>query len=89
MWAVSSDLSMDYAVVGRTTYLAERMIQLASPGSILLTPSTLALVGGDVSVRPFGPVLVDGSAAAVEVYELLGAARADPPAESASRAEGG
>jgi class 3 adenylate cyclase len=39
--AIGSDLHMDYTAVGQTTLLAARMEQLASPGSILLTPSTL------------------------------------------------
>ena len=39
--AIGSDLRMDYTAVGRTTHLAARMEQLASPGSILVTPSTL------------------------------------------------
>ena len=36
--AIGSDLHMDYTAIGRTTHLAARMEQLASPGSILLTP---------------------------------------------------
>jgi class 3 adenylate cyclase len=46
--AIGSDLHMDYTAVGQTTYLAGRMEQLASPGSVLLTPSTLELVEGFV-----------------------------------------
>src|SRR5213592_4684 len=49
--AIGSDLHMDYTAVGQTTHLAARMEQLASPGSILLTPSTLNLVGGYVDVK--------------------------------------
>jgi class 3 adenylate cyclase len=41
--AIGSDLHMDYTAVGQTTHLAARMEQLASPGSILLTPATLEL----------------------------------------------
>ena len=41
-------------------HLAARMEQLASPTSILLTPSTLALVEGYVAVKPLGPVPVKG-----------------------------
>src|SRR5262249_3533746 len=48
---VGSDLRMDYTAVGRTTHLAARMEQLASPGSILVTPSTLELVDGFVTVK--------------------------------------
>src|SRR4030095_1743389 len=60
--AISSDLHMDYTAVGQTTHLAARMEQLASPGSILLTASTLVLVEGFIAVRPLGPVPVKGLA---------------------------
>jgi class 3 adenylate cyclase/tetratricopeptide (TPR) repeat protein len=71
--AIGSDLHMDYTAVGQTTHLAARMEQLASPGSILLTPATLELVEGFVAVKPLGPVPVKGLADAVEVYEVTGA----------------
>jgi len=71
--AIGSDLHMDYTAVGQTTHLAARMEQLASPGSILLTPSTLNLVGGYVDVKPLGPVQVKGLADAVEGFEVIGA----------------
>src|SRR6266705_1465886 len=54
--AIGSDLHMDYMAVGRTSHLAARMEQMASPGSILLTPATLELVEGYVQVRALGPV---------------------------------
>jgi class 3 adenylate cyclase len=41
--AIGSDLHMDYTAVGQTTHLAARMEQMARPGTILLTPETLAL----------------------------------------------
>ena len=53
--AVGSDLRMDYTAVGQTTHLAARMEQLADPGSILLTPDTLALAEGLIQVRSLGP----------------------------------
>src|SRR5207253_5092925 len=74
--AIGSDLHMDYTVVGQTTHLAARMEQLASPGSILLTPSTLALVEGFVTVKPLGPVPVQGLVEPVEGYEVTGAGSA-------------
>jgi class 3 adenylate cyclase/tetratricopeptide (TPR) repeat protein len=70
--AIGSDLRMDYTAIGRTTHLAARMEQLASPGSILLTPSTLRLVEGFVTVRTLGPVPVKGLTDALEVHELTG-----------------
>src|SRR5262245_56274200 len=36
--SIGSDLKMDYTAVGQTTHLAARMEQLATPGSILVTP---------------------------------------------------
>jgi class 3 adenylate cyclase len=71
--AIGSDLRMDYTAVGQTTHLAGRMEQLASPGSILLTPSTLAFVEGYVAMKPLGFVPVKGLADPVEVYEVTGA----------------
>ena len=41
--SIGSDLKMDYTAVGQTTHLAARMEQMATPGSILMTPETLRL----------------------------------------------
>jgi class 3 adenylate cyclase len=70
--AIGSDLRIDYTAVGQTTHLAARMEQLASPGSILLAPSTLNLVEGFVAVRSLGAVPVKGLAEPVEVHEVAG-----------------
>jgi class 3 adenylate cyclase/tetratricopeptide (TPR) repeat protein len=71
--AIGNDLHMDYSAVGETTHLAARMEQLATPGSIRLTPSTLGLVEGLVQVTALGPVPVKGLVEPVEVFELVGA----------------
>jgi class 3 adenylate cyclase/tetratricopeptide (TPR) repeat protein len=71
--AIGNDLHMDYSAVGQTTHLAARMEQLATPGSILLTATTLRLVEGMVQVHPLGPVPVKGVDEPVEVFALLGA----------------
>ena len=71
--AIGNDLHMDYSAVGETTHLAARMEQLATPGSIRLTPATLRLVEGLVQVNALGPVPVKGLEEPVEVFELLGA----------------
>jgi class 3 adenylate cyclase len=70
---ISSDLHMDYSAVGSTTHLAARMEQLATPGSIVLSSSTLRLVEGLVQVNALGPIPVKGLPEPVEVYELTGA----------------
>ena len=69
--AIGNDLHMDYSAVGQTTHLAARMEQLATPGSILLTATTLRLVEGLVRVNPMGLIPVKGLAEPVEVFELV------------------
>jgi class 3 adenylate cyclase len=71
--SIGSDLRMDYTAVGQTTHLAARMEQMATPGSILITPGVLSLVEGYVQVNPLGPVKIKGLNDPVEVYEVTGA----------------
>src|SRR2546427_5642503 len=71
--AIGNDLHMDYSAIGQTTHLAARMEQLATPGSIRLTPATLRLVEGLVQVNALGPIPVKGLTEPVEVFELVGA----------------
>ena len=49
------------------------MQQLASPGTILLTSSTLELAEGLIAVTALGHVPVRGLAEAVEMYAATGA----------------
>ena len=70
--SIGSDLKMDYTAVGQTTHLAARMEQMATPGSILMTPETLRLAEGYVQVKSLGPVNVKGLTEPVEVYEVTG-----------------
>ncbi len=70
--AIGNDLHVDYTAVGQTTHLAARMEQLASPGTILLTAETLALVEGYMTIRSRGRVPVKGVPDPIEVYELTG-----------------
>src|SRR5262244_860184 len=72
--SIGSDLHMDYTAVGHTTHLAARMEQMAKPGSTLVTTDTLRLAEGYVVVKSLGPIPVKGLAAAVEVYQVTGAA---------------
>jgi class 3 adenylate cyclase/tetratricopeptide (TPR) repeat protein len=71
--AIGNDLHMDYSAIGQTVHLAARMEQLATPGSIRLTPATLRLVEGLVQVNALGPIPVKGLTEPVEVFELVGA----------------
>src|SRR3989449_2433631 len=70
--AIGNDLHMDYSAVGQTTHLAARMGQLATPGSIRLTATTLRLAEGLIQVNTLGPFPVKGLAEPVEVFELVG-----------------
>jgi class 3 adenylate cyclase/tetratricopeptide (TPR) repeat protein len=71
--SIGSDLHMDYTAVGQMTNLAARMEQMADPGTILMTSSTLRLAEGFVQVQPLGPVSVKGVPAPVETFSLTGA----------------
>jgi class 3 adenylate cyclase/tetratricopeptide (TPR) repeat protein len=71
--AIGHDLYMDYSAVGQTTHLAARMEQLATPGSIRLTATTLRLAEGLVQVNALGKFPVKGLTEPVEVFELTGA----------------
>src|SRR5207249_9322840 len=70
--AIGNDLKMDYTAVGQTVHLASRMEQMATPGSVLMTPDALRLAEGYVQVKPLGPVSVKGLTEPVEVYEVTG-----------------
>src|SRR3989442_1583740 len=61
------------------------MEQVASPGSLLLTPSTLDRVGGYVDVKPLGPVPVKVLAHAVEGFEVIGAGPAGTRFQATAR----
>ena len=69
--AIGNDLHMDYSAIGQTTHLAARMEQLATPGSILLTATTLRLVEGWYGSTPWAGSR-EGPAEPVEVFELVG-----------------
>jgi class 3 adenylate cyclase/tetratricopeptide (TPR) repeat protein len=71
--SINNDLYMDYTVVGQTAHLASRMEQLAVPGSVLLTPTTLALAEDFIQVRSLGPTRVKGLSEPITVFELTGA----------------
>ena len=70
--AIGNDLKMDYTAIGQTVHLAARMEQMATPGSVLMTPDALRLAEGYVQVKPLGPVSVKGLTEPVEVYEVTG-----------------
>jgi predicted ATPase/class 3 adenylate cyclase len=71
--SIGNDLKMDYTAIGQTVHLASRMEQMATPGSVLMTPDVLRLAEGYVQVKPLGPAAVKGLSGPLEVYEVTGA----------------
>jgi class 3 adenylate cyclase/DNA-binding IscR family transcriptional regulator len=59
-----------YTAVGRTVGLAQRMEQLAQPGTTCLTDATAKLVEGYVTLTDLGTFDVRGVSGSVRVYEL-------------------
>jgi class 3 adenylate cyclase len=72
--SIGSDLHMEYTAVGETTHVAARLEQMTMPGSVLLSPETLALAEGYVMVKPLGTHPIKGLERPLEVHELIGAA---------------
>ncbi len=69
---IGDDLRMDYTAQGHTVGLAQRMEQLADPGSIYLAPETARLADGYVRLRDLGAFAVKGVRDPVRVHELEG-----------------
>ena len=82
--AISNDLSMDYDAIGPTVHLANRMEQLAIPGTVRLTVDTLHLAEGFVEVKSLGAVPIKGINELVEVCELTGTAAVRTRLEAAA-----
>jgi class 3 adenylate cyclase/tetratricopeptide (TPR) repeat protein len=69
--SIQSDLHVDYSAVGHTTHLAARLEQMAMPGTILISPSTLKLGEGFLQVKPIGTRPVRGLQTELEIFELV------------------
>jgi class 3 adenylate cyclase len=83
--SIGSDLHMDYTAVGQTTHLAARMEQMAAPGTVLTTGSTLSLIEGWVESRSLGLMPVKGLEAPLEVCEIVGAGAARSRLQASAR----
>ena len=69
---IGDDLNVDYTAIGHTVGLAQRMEQLAEPGTAYLTQHTAALVSGYMGLRDLGEFELKGSRDALRVYALEG-----------------
>jgi class 3 adenylate cyclase/tetratricopeptide (TPR) repeat protein len=68
---IGNHLSAEYATIGFTPALAQRMESLAEPGNIFLTESTAGLVRGFFAVEARGAMRVKGVPVPVPVFALL------------------
>ncbi|MGE0335175.1 MAG: AAA family ATPase [Gammaproteobacteria bacterium] len=66
------DRHTDYVPVGHAVNVASRAEQLASPGAIVLTEFTEALVAGFFDLRALGPVPMKGVEAPVALFQVQG-----------------
>jgi class 3 adenylate cyclase/DNA-binding IscR family transcriptional regulator len=69
--AIGDDLSLEYAAIGRTAGLAQRMEALASSGTIAVSENTAQLISGYFELGELGVFDVKGARAPLRVYELL------------------
>ncbi len=67
------DLHTDYVPVGHSINLADRMEQMATPGSILITEYTRRLTEGYFDLNPLGAADIKGLEEPLHVYEVRGA----------------
>ncbi|HET8537940.1 MAG TPA: adenylate/guanylate cyclase domain-containing protein, partial [Solirubrobacteraceae bacterium] len=69
---IGEDLGMSYTAVGHTVGLAQRMEQLAEPGTAYITQHTAALVQGYLELSDLGEFQIKGASQPVSVHQLTG-----------------
>ncbi|MCP5045345.1 MAG: adenylate/guanylate cyclase domain-containing protein, partial [bacterium] len=69
---IGDDLRMDYTAQGHTVGLAQRMEQLAEPGTAYITGETARQVEGYFALRDLGAFTVKGVRDPIGVFELEG-----------------
>ncbi len=80
---IGDDLRMDYTAQGHTVGLAQRIEQLAEPGTVYLTEHTARLVQGFFRLEDLGTFALKGVQEPVRVYELAGVGPLRTPIEVA------
>jgi class 3 adenylate cyclase len=69
--SIGDNLRMDYSAIGDTTNLAARLQQVAEPGTMLVSESTMRLVQGAVRLEALAPVEVKGKTEPVPIYKVI------------------
>jgi class 3 adenylate cyclase len=64
--------------------LASRLAGLAGPGEILISGSTLGLVGPGINARPSGERALKGFSSEIEVFAVESLAQEDPSSGGSS-----
>ncbi len=70
--AIGEDLGMSYTAIGHTVGLAQRMEQLAEPGTAYVTQHTAALVQGYLELTDLGEFQIKGASRPLAVHQLTG-----------------
>lgn len=82
---IGDDLRLEHTAVGHTVGLAQRMEQLATPGTACLSENTAKLLSNRFELKDRGPVPVKGVSAPVRIYELGPVRRVADTPEAAGR----
>lgn len=70
--AIEHGIYQTYDAAGASVHLANRMEQLADPGSILISKETYTAAKQFVEVEPLGPKSIRGIATPLDVFKLTG-----------------
>jgi class 3 adenylate cyclase/tetratricopeptide (TPR) repeat protein len=70
--AIGDDLGMSYTAIGHTVGLAQRMEQLAAPGTAYVTQHTASLVQGYLELSGLGEFQIKGASRPLTVHQLIG-----------------
>jgi class 3 adenylate cyclase len=65
-----SDLRMDYTIIGSEVNLAARLEQAASPGGVMMSRETWALVRGEIEADRSAPVAAKGFPEPIEAWAV-------------------
>src|SRR5205085_5313546 len=70
---LGSEARMDYAVLGDSVILAQRLESAAPPGETYVSEMTVRLAGGRFDLEPVGELTLKGKSEPVPAWRLIGA----------------